>query len=75
MNTYKDKVIGTLIGGAVGDALGYSAIPKYYVDNLELKDVIVELATDLTSKIPLDEYKPDSNLDWVNKYVECHKDR
>ena len=66
---------GAVAGNIIGASLGYSAIPKYYVDNLELKDVIVELATDLTSKIPLDEYKPDSNLDWVNKYVECHKDR
>ena len=47
MNNLKDKCQGFLVGGAVGDALGYSAIPEKYTTNLELPDVILSVADDL----------------------------
>lgn len=64
---------GAVAGNIIGAYLGIEAIPDYYICNLELKDTIIELATDLTSNIPLDEYKSDTDDNWINKYVNCHK--
>ena len=64
---------GAVAGNIIGAYLGIEAIPDYYICNLELKDTIIELATDLTSNIPLDEYKSDTYDNWINKYVNCHK--
>lgn len=44
---------GALAGNIMGVYLGYNSIPKYYIDNLELKEVIYELAEDLSTPIPV----------------------
>ena len=64
---------GSIAGNIIGACFGEEAIPKYYLDNLELKDVIVEIADDLATPIPLSEYL-DNNEYWLSKYSYCHKD-
>ena len=64
---------GSIAGNIIGAYLGEETIPKYYLDNLELKDVIVEIADDLATPIPLSEYL-DNNEYWLSKYSYCHKD-
>lgn len=54
-----DKVRGSLIGGAIGGniigaKLGYRGIPDCYKDNIELKDVILELSDDLATGVHID---------------------
>lgn len=52
--------------------LGLSEIPKKYIDNLELVDVLTELADDLYYDCPLDGYKQatdPSDIAWEKKYV------
>ena len=57
----------------MGVFLGYDAIPKYYVDNLELKDVILEIAEDLSIDIPVGEYNENNDEYWLSKYLYCKK--
>lgn len=76
-NDFKDAVVcavnhdgdsdstGAIAGNIMGAYLGYSKIPKYYIDNLELVDVIGELASDLVESLENKEH--DQN--WLDKYL------
>lgn len=64
---------GAITGNIMGTYLGYKKIPKYYIDNLELKEVICELAEDLSSEIPVGEYKENNDEYWLSKYLYCSK--
>ncbi len=57
------KGTGSLTGNIIGAYLGYYNIPRNYTVNVELKDVIIEIAQDLT-KAP-----PDFDMKWDDKYV------
>ena len=59
---------GAVAGNIIGAYLGYDKIPSYYTDNLELKDVILELANDLATPIPISEYSSNSDEKWERKY-------
>ena len=58
----------------MGALLGYDAIPKYYINNLELKDVIIEIAEDLSTPIPVSEYNANNDEYWLSKYLKCERD-
>jgi hypothetical protein len=65
---------GAVTGNISGAIVGYDAIPQYYKENLELRLLIKELATDLATKIPLSEYSacydtPERTA-WMNKYID-----
>lgn len=64
---------GSVAGNIMGVFLGYDAIPKYYVDNLELRDVILEIAEDLSIDIPVGEYNENNDEYWLSKYLYCKK--
>ena len=64
---------GAIAGNIIGVYLGYDSIPKYYIDNLELKDVICELAEDLSSDIPVGEYNDNNDDYWLSKYLFCNR--
>ena len=64
---------GAIAGNIIGAYLGYKAIPNYYVDNIELKDIIIEIATDLSSEVPVSEYKSDNDQYWLSKYLYCER--
>ena len=42
-------------------------------DNLELKDVIYEIAEDLSSDIPVGEYNENNDEYWLSKYLYCNR--
>ena len=64
---------GAVTGNILGAALGFDAIPRKYVEKLELRDVILEVAEDLYRDCPIDEYGPRDTL-WESKYIEMrHK--
>ena len=79
-NSFKDAIIcsinhdgdsdstGSITGNIMGALLGVESIPKEYLDKLELRDVITEIADDLSSPIPQEDQ------DWINKYVYCKKE-
>ena len=63
---------GAITGNILGAYLGLSGIPKKYIDNLELVDVLTELAEDLYYDCQLDEYKQVTDprdIAWEKKYV------
>ena len=64
---------GAIAGNLIGTVVGYNNIPKYYIDNLELKETILEIAHDLSIDIPVSEYSLNDDKEWLNKYVYCKK--
>ena len=64
---------GAITGNIMGVYLGYNSIPKYYIDNLELKDLICEIAEDLSSDIPVGEYNVNNDEYWLSKYLYCNR--
>ena len=63
---------GAVAGNIIGAYLGYDNIPNYYIDNLELKNIIEEIASDLSRQVPISEYSC-NDQDWLNKYVYCKR--
>lgn len=78
-NNFKDCVVcainhdgdsdstGAIAGNIIGTYLGVSEIPDYYVTNLELLDVIQELADDMVALNYDSEY-------WASKYIYTKRD-
>jgi len=61
-----------ITGNIVGARVGYDNIPNYYKDNVELKDIILEIADDLASGISVieDENGRLQPTDaWLDKYL------
>ena len=85
-NSFEDAVVcsvnhdgdsdstGAIAGNIIGAYLGEEAIPDYYLSNLELYDVISEIADDLSSSIPVSTYSNNDDEYWMSKYVYCHRD-
>lgn len=63
---------GAVTGNILGAWLGYKAIEDKWKQNLELKDVILEMADDLCHGCQLSEYSSYRDSIWENKYVKCH---
>lgn len=62
---------GAVTGNILGAWLGYGAIEEKWKKNLELVDVILEMADDLFWGCPLKEHSQGQNKhqDWIRKYV------
>ncbi len=60
---------GAITGSIVGAHLGLSGIDKKYLDNLELKDVIIEIADDLFYDCKIAEYSSYHDEIWEKKYI------
>ena len=64
---------GAIAGNIIGTVLGLNNIPNYFIDNLELKDTILEIAYDLSIDIPVSEYSSNNDEEWLKKYIYCKK--
>lgn len=64
---------GAVAGNILGAALGFDAIPRKYLDKLELRDVILEIAEDLHHDCQISEYDPRDDL-WESKYIRMSYD-
>lgn len=65
---------GAICGNIMGALLGRSAIPAYFTDRLELRDVIEEIASDLFTGCIISECAPrdtPEKVRWFDKYC-CH---
>lgn len=60
---------GAVTGNILGAYLGMKAIPKKFLDNLELKDVILEIADDLFNDCKISEYGSYRDEIWEQKYI------
>ncbi len=72
----RNRILGSMVGGAVtgniiGAMLGRDAIPQHYIDNLELIDVIEEMANDIVSGTQICFYAPATEAEelWAKKYI------
>ncbi len=63
---------GAVTGNIVGAIVGYDAIEEKWKKNLELHDIILEIADDLCHGCQMNEYSHDSDSDWISKYMEIH---
>ncbi|MBE7036156.1 MAG: ADP-ribosylglycohydrolase family protein [Ruminococcaceae bacterium] len=61
---------GSVTGNILGAYLGLSAIPQKFLDYLELKDVITEIADDLYHDCQMTEYGSYYDKKWVEKYIK-----
>jgi len=62
---------GAICGNILGAKLGLKGIPEKYIQNLELKDVILEVADDLCHDCQMSEYDYDHRDPvWSQKYIK-----
>ena len=58
---------GSITGNILGAKLGLSGIPERFIEPLELKDIIMEIADDLHHDCQISSYGPDDPM-WRAKY-------
>lgn len=63
----------SICGNIVGAATGLSAIGEEWTRDLELRDVILEVARDLCDDCPMEEWEPYRDERWLSKYAEGGK--
>ena len=61
---------GAVTGNILGAWLGYAAIEEKWKTNLELKDVILEMADDLCHGCQMSEFGHYEDPDWKRKYID-----
>lgn len=61
---------GAITGNILGAHLGFSAIPNKYITDLELADVISEIAEDMYHDCPLTQFSPIDDPTWSAKYID-----
>lgn len=57
---------GAIAGNIIGAILGYSAIPKHYIENLEIESILVSVADDLCADVGIREV----NLRVSDRYMK-----
>lgn len=60
---------GAVTGNILGALLGYDVIEEKWKTNLELKDVILELADDICHGCQMNELGHYEDSDWIRKYI------
>lgn len=60
---------GAITGNLLGAWLGYEKIEARWKENLELSDVILELAEDLCHGCQMREHSPYKDEKWIQKYI------
>ncbi len=60
---------GAVTGNILGALLGYDAIEDKWKKDLELIDIILEIADDICHGCRMEEYSPYRDLDWERKYI------
>ena len=60
---------GAVTGNIVGANVGLSGIPRKYTENLELRDIIMEIADDLYNDCKISEYGDYGDEVWESKYI------
>ena len=64
---------GAVTGNILGALCGYSAIEEKWKKDLELSDVILEVADDLCHGCQMSEYSHYRDEDWEMKYMYMHR--
>ncbi len=62
---------GAITGNIIGAIVGYDAIESKWKENLELIDVIIEMADDICHGCLMSEYGSYRDEDWLRKYCDA----
>ena len=62
-----------MTGNIVGSLVGYDAIESKWKKNLELHDVVLEMADDLCHGCIMSEYSLFKEWAWESKYMDMHR--
>lgn len=62
---------GAVTGNILGAYLGIDAIPQEYLENLEFRDVLEELAMDMHHDCRMSEHSEYQDDKWIEKYVKA----
>lgn len=57
---------GAIAGNIIGAILGYSAIPRHFLDSLEIEPVLVSMGADLCADVDI----PEVNMRIGNRYIK-----
>lgn len=63
---------GAVTGNILGALLGYDAIDEKWKQDLEFRDVILEMADDLCHGFQMEAYSRYCDPDWSRKYIHAH---
>ncbi|MBQ9931549.1 MAG: ADP-ribosylglycohydrolase family protein [Firmicutes bacterium] len=63
---------GAVTGNILGAICGYEGMDPKWKENLELHDVILEMADDLANGCPISEYSNHRDPDWERKYIHIY---
>ena len=64
---------GAITGNILGALLGYDAIADQWKQDLELSDVLLEIADDLCYSCPVNGDGSCADPEWVEKYIHMHR--
>ncbi len=64
---------GAVTGNILGALLGYDAMDEQWKKDLELSDVILEIADDLCHGCQMNEYSHYNDPEWAVKYMHMHR--
>ena len=64
---------GAVTGNILGALVGFDAIEEKWKQDLELSDLILEVADDLCHGCQMDEYSAYYDPDWAAKYIHMHR--
>ena len=64
---------GAVTGNILGALLGYDRIAEQWKKNLELSDVILEIADDLCHGCQMNEYSHYYDSEWESKYIHMRR--
>ena len=64
---------GAVTGNILGAIVGYNAIEEKWKKDLELHDVILEMADDLCHGCWMSEFSDYEDPAWISKYIEMHR--
>lgn len=64
---------GAIAGNIIGAYLGYEKIPSRFIEKLQLKEIILEIADDLSVEIPVNSSFKNNDEYWMSKYWDCDR--
>ena len=62
--------VGCLTGAILGTRMGNTELPEFYMDGLEIRDILEEMADDLLQGCPMTRENKLFDADWDMKYLQ-----
>ena len=66
----RSSAVASLVGAVLGARMGLEALPEFYLECLEVRGVLGDLADDVMSGCPMERRGGTFDLDWDRKYLQ-----